>query len=93
MSNEEVEMKIKKKYIITPEKRKQYQDTYKAKHPKPVKDTVEKKPYNEKEYRREYLQTHREQYREHCRNYQRRIHAAAKEFAKLKKVLVPFVMA
>ena len=39
MTNEEVkpeveflEIKIKKKNIITPEKRKQYQDTFKAKH-------------------------------------------------------------
>ena len=50
MSNEEVkpqvEMKIKKKYIKTPEKWKQYYETFKAKHPKPVKDTVEKKPFN-----------------------------------------------
>ena len=117
MTNEEVkpeveflEIKIKKKNIITPEKRKQYQDTfkakhsmsekqkqyndtYKAKHPKPVKDTVAKKPYNEKEYKREYMQAHREKYKVYYRNYQRRVHADAKELAKLKKVLVPFVMA
>jgi hypothetical protein len=92
-SHGEKELSLKKKYIITPEKQKQYQDTYKAKHPKPVKDTVAKKPYNEKEYKREYMQAHREKYKVYYRNYQRRVHADAKELAKLKKVLVPFVMA
>ena len=100
MSNEEVkpeveflDLKIKKKYIVTPEKRKQYQDTYKAKHPKPVKEIVEKKPFNQKEYFREYRIKNIDRYREHARKYQKRAHAAAKELAELKKVLVPYVMA
>ena len=104
MSNEEVkpevefvefkvEIKPKKKYIITPEKRKQYYETFKAKHPKPVKDTVEKKPFNQKEYKREYMQAHREKYKEYYRNYQRRVHADAKKLAELQKVLSTFVMA